>query len=230
MGNLRAYTTVVLAMSADGKIADYQRNPARFSSAQDLAHLEKQIAQADAVLFGAGTLRAYGTCLPVRQATLIQQRRDDGRPDQPAQIVCSRSGEFDLGLRFFQQAVPRWLLTTPKGAERWQATSAFEQILLFPDVPTAWHRTLAILRDQGIERLAVLGGGSLVGELVQQDLVDELYLTICPLLLGGATAPTPVDGDGLPVTLPRQLALVQARTEGNEVFLHYRRAPLSVCD
>ncbi|MEO1096008.1 MAG: RibD family protein [Cyanobacteria bacterium J06638_28] len=224
MSNLRAHTTVVLAMSADGKIADYQRNPARFSSPQDLTHLERQIAQADAVLFGAGTLRAYGTCLPVRQATLIQQRRAEGRPDQPAQIVCSLSGEFDLGLRFFQQAVPRWLLTTPKGAERWQATSAFEQILQFPDLPTAWYCTLVMLRHLGIERLAVLGGGSLVGDLVQQDLVDELYLTICPLLLGGATAPTPVDGEGLPVTLARQLDLIQVETEGTEVFLCYRRA------
>ena len=55
---VRPHTTVVLAMSADGKIADVKRSPARFGSAADKAHLEKQVAQVDAVLFGAGTLRA----------------------------------------------------------------------------------------------------------------------------------------------------------------------------
>lgn len=221
--DLRAYTTVVLAMSADGKIADYQRNPARFSSVQDLAHLEKQIAQADAVMFGASTLRAYGTCLPVRQTALIEQRRANHKSDQPIQIVCSRRGALDPNLRFFQQAVPRWLLTTVSGSERWQGKSIFERILQVSDSPTTWNHTLAMLRNLGIERLAILGGGSLVGDLAQQNLIDELHLTICPLLLGGATSPTPVDGVGLPVTMAPQLALVQVSAEGDEVFLHYRR-------
>ncbi|MDR9405249.1 MAG: dihydrofolate reductase family protein, partial [Halothece sp. Uz-M2-17] len=56
----RPHTTVVLAMSADGKIADTARSAAEFSSHIDRAHLERQVAKADAILFGAGTLRAHG--------------------------------------------------------------------------------------------------------------------------------------------------------------------------
>ncbi|MEM9002609.1 MAG: RibD family protein [Cyanobacteria bacterium P01_F01_bin.86] len=217
------HTTVVLAMSADGKISDSDRTAARFSSSQDLAHLETEIAKADAVLFGAGTLRAYGTCLPVRQPDLIRQRQTHQKPDQPIQIICSRSGEINPALRFFKQAVPRWLLTTQQGAKAWEHQDAFEHILYLPPSATNWAVILQTLLLMGIQNLAVLGGGTLVAELVQQNLIDEVHLTICPLLIGGQTAPTPYDGTGLPINLAPRLQLIQAKTIGNEVFLHYRR-------
>lgn len=222
----RAQTNVVLAMSADGKIADRARTPARFSSSEDLVHLETEIAKADAVLFGAGTLRAYGTCLPVRLPRLLAERRSNQKPDQPIQIVCSQSGQLDTNLRFFQQPVPRWLLTTEQGAIHWEKESFFERILPLPGSSTGWSGLLQQLFARGLKRLAVLGGGVLVGDLVQYDLIDELHLTICPLLLGGRTAPTPVDGIGLVADLALPLQLVQVKTLGNEVFLQYRRCHL----
>jgi len=108
----RPYATVILAISADGKIADAVRSPARFGSANDKAHLEQQVAANDAVLFGNGTLQAYGTTMRVISPDLLKQRELAGKPPQPVQIVCSRSHQFDPNLRFFQQPVPRWLLTS----------------------------------------------------------------------------------------------------------------------
>lgn len=213
-------------MSADGKIADRNRSAARFSSPEDIAHLETQVAKADAVLFGAGTLRAYGTCLSVRQPSLIEQRRTHKQNDQPIQIVCSRSGVFDPTLRFFRQIVPRWLLTTQQGAKSWAGQDLFERILCVPADPDDWPAILATLAANGIRNLAVLGGGTLVANLVQQDLVDELYLTVCPVLLGGRMAPTPCDGIGLNTDLALRLELIEAETRGNEVFLHYHRCHL----
>ncbi|MDB9528943.1 dihydrofolate reductase family protein [Oscillatoria sp. CS-180] len=220
---LRAHTTVVLAMSADGKIADRDRTAARFSSANDLKHLETQIAQADGVLSGAGTLRAYGTCLPVRDGALLVQRHKAQKPPQPVQIVCSYSGQLDPQLRFFQQSVPRWLLTSEAGGDRWRQSPAFDYVAPWLRPPTDWQDILQKLYNLGIERLAVLGGGTLVADLVERDLVDELYLTLCPLLLGGKTAPTPVDGQGLTTELAIRLQLLEVKTMGSEVFLHYCR-------
>ncbi|NJM98422.1 MAG: hypothetical protein HC800_15790 [Phormidesmis sp. RL_2_1] len=102
----RPHTTAVLAMSADGKIADAHHGAARFPSPVDKAHLEVQVAKADATLFGAGTLRAYGTTLPVTNPELIAQRRSRHQLDQPSQIVCSATGNLDPHYRFFQQPVP----------------------------------------------------------------------------------------------------------------------------
>lgn len=225
----RPHTTVVLAMSADGKIADVTRSPARFSSPADRAHLEKQVALADGILFGAGTLRAYGTTLGISNPQLLQLRQQGGIPPQPVQIVCSGSGELDPTIRFFRQSVPRWLLTTTTGAKHWQEQQqsiqkSFERILV-ADTSTGeidWINAFEQLTELGLRRLGILGGGELVASLLAADLIDEFWLTICPLILGGKTAPTPVEGEGFPGQLARRLQLLGVLTIEQEVFLHYR--------
>lgn len=236
----RPHTTVVLAMSADGKIADFKRSPARFGSRVDKAHLEKQIAAADAVLFGAGTLAAYGTTLTVTDPTLVQHRAQAGKPPQPVYLVITHSANLNPEIHFFKQPVRRWLLTTAAGTLSWkgrlqtlastlgtgeqECPPEFEQILVFEtptreiDIPAA----LKHLATLHITRLVVLGGGKLVASLLGLDLIDELWLTVCPLILGGNTAPTPVEGKGFLSDLAPKLQLLEVYAVEQEVFLHYR--------
>lgn len=220
----RPHITLVLAMSVDGKISDRGRSPARFGSDQDRAHLECRIAEADGVLFGAGTVRAYGTTLPVRDPGLLRQRQQQQRVPQPAHIVCSRTGQLDPGLRFFQQPVPRWLLTTSAGASVWTGSNAFERILTVPEQEGGvdWAIALPMLLEAGLPRLVLGGGGELVAALLMVDAIDELWLTVCPLLLGGSKAPSPVDGDGFPANVAPRLELISSEAIAHEVFLHYR--------
>lgn len=225
----RPYITVVLAMSADGKIADFKRSPARFTSLADKVHLEQQIAASDGVLFGAGTLRAYGTTLKVCDPLLLQQRYQQKLPPQPIQIVASRQANIDPQLRFFRQSVPRWLVTTTAGAKHWQGCPEFAQILVCAmpcSIEIDWVAALQQMAILGLSRLAVLGGGQLVASLVAADLIDELWLTVCPLILGGVTAPTPVEGSGFSSALAPRLELLSVEKLDQEVFLHYRRQRL----
>ncbi|MBD2101818.1 RibD family protein [Leptolyngbya sp. FACHB-261] len=228
-------------MSADGKLSAAAGEAARFSSAADLAHLEAQVAQADAVLIGAGTLRAYGTTLSVRDPKLLELRRAQGRSPQPVQIACSGSGNLDRSWRFFRQPVPRWLLTTEAGAKNWQGQAQFERLLLQRADHLNFTVALEELYQLGLRRLVVLGGGILVFSLLVEDLIDELWLTVCPLLLGGAMAPTPVAGFGFGAAQAPRLELLsvellgglsqpssQASSQtleqpmGQELLLHYR--------
>ena len=269
----RPLATVILAISADGKIADAVRSPARFGSAKDKAHLEQQVAASDAVLFGNGTLQAYGTTMRVISPELLKQRELQGKPPQPVQIVCSRSVQFDPNLRFFQQPVPRWLLTgqdtreTPlpspyptkdskfdrtsgtilkngqdarstteefscgtgilpihKKLIEYGATSQFDRIIYAKTAggEIDWIDAFQQLANFGIKRLAILGGGKLVASVLAAGLVDELWLTVCPLILGGADAPTPVEGKGFLADLAPKLELLAVKQVGQEVFLHYR--------
>lgn len=213
-----------MAMSADGKIADASRAAARFGSIYDRRHLEQQIALADGVLFGAGTLRAYGTSLRVSNAELLRQRQQQGRPAQPVQIVCSRSGRIDPQLPFFQQPFPHWLLTTSTGACYWQDRDEFEQIVIATTeiAEFDWQQALSQLSTLHLNRLAVLGGGNLVGALFAQGMVDELWLTVCPLVLGGVNAPTPVAGEGFLASIAPRLELLEVCPLDQEVFIHYR--------
>jgi 5-amino-6-(5-phosphoribosylamino)uracil reductase len=207
-------------MSADGKIADYQRSAARFGSLQDRQHLAQQVAQADAVLLGAETLRAYGSSLSVTDANLLRQRSQRGQPPQPVQIVCSASGQLERHWRFFQQVLPRWLVTTPTGAEQWSGTE-FERVFAV-ELPIPWPELWQQFRQVGIRRLSLLGGGELVAGLVTAGLVDDLWLTVCPLLIAGAQSPTPLDGAGFLAAQAPRLELISCQVVEAEVFLHYR--------
>jgi 5-amino-6-(5-phosphoribosylamino)uracil reductase len=224
---IRPHTIVVLAMTADGKIADRQRSAARFSSATDKAHLEKQIALVDGVLFGAGTLRAYGTTLSVSDRELLTLRAQQKKAPQPIQIVASASAKIESNLRFFRQNVPRCLLTTAKGASLWQDNSFDRLVVAKEELSESgfkidWMDALAQLKKLGLHTLAILGGGELVASLLEIDAIDEFLLTICPTIFGGAIAPTPVGGVGFLEQQARQLELLTVERVGDELFLHYR--------
>jgi 5-amino-6-(5-phosphoribosylamino)uracil reductase len=243
----RPLATVILAISADGKISDAVRSPARFGSANDKAHLEQQVAANDAILFGNGTLQAYGTTMRVISPELLKQRELAGKPPQPVQIVCSRSRQFDPNLRFFQQPVPRWLLTgnhadvsNGQDARSTQnqldcgigmepvledgAIGKFDRTLIANTIngQIDWIDAFQQLETLGIKRLAILGGGKLVASVLAAGLIDELWLTVCPLILGGADAPTPVEGKGFLADFALKLELLAVKQVGGEVFLHYK--------
>ncbi|MGB0560507.1 MAG: RibD family protein [Spirulinaceae cyanobacterium] len=225
--DLRPKTVVVLAMSADGKISDRTRQPARFGSRADRHHLEHQIAQADGVLIGANTLRAYQTSVTLQDPRLLAQRAAAGRSPQPWHWICSRSGQLDPNWRFFRQPLRRGLITTPGGAITAQ-DCAFERVLTPPhssgDAASAiaWPQIWSQFHTLGIRQLAILGGGNLIASLAAIAALDELWLTLCPYLIGGENAPTPYDGLGHLLTQAPQLELLSHRVVGQEVFLHYR--------
>lgn len=213
-------------MTADGKIADAQRHPARFGSPQDKRHLEQLMAQMDGVLIGAGTLRAYGTSLPIRDRNLLKARQQRGQPPQPIHLICSRSGQIDPQIPFFQQPIPRWLATTASAANPWflDPDQGFARILILEDPPQTqepWRSLLRQLWDLGWRRLGVLGGGQLVASLLEADLIDDLWLTLCPFLLGGDHAPTPVAGKGVLDTCAKKLTLLSVQQIEQEIFVHY---------
>ena len=221
--NKQLHTTVILAMTADGKISDRQGSAARFGSVNDKAHLEQQISLADGVLFGAGTLRAYGTTMLVSSPTLLQQRKERRKLPQPVQIVVSASADLDPQWRFFQQPVPRWLITIADNEDKWHERQEFERIVTtsVKDSNSCWKTAFQQLFELGLNKLAILGGGELVASLLAEDLIDELWLTVCPLILGGNFAPTPVGGKGLIQTEGKKLQLLEVKQVEQELFLHY---------
>lgn len=231
-GLSRPKTVVVLAMSADGKISPAASQPARFGSHTDRAHLEAQIAQADAVLIGSGTLRAYETSLTITNPQWLAMRQERGQPSQPLHLICSRSGQLNPTWRFFGQAIPRGLVTTVAGAIVAQPCN-FDHTFIAPSIQSPsspnpsldWSQIWPQLQAAGIQHLAVLGGGSLVASLGAIAAIDELWLTVCPYLIGGRAAPTPCDGEQHPsFELAQHLELLNCQVQGQEVFLHYRVA------
>ncbi|WP_310485257.1 RibD family protein [Chamaesiphon sp. VAR_48_metabat_403] len=218
-------TTLVLAMTADGKIADATKSPPTFSSDRDSAHLEAQMALADAILVGSGTLGDGGSAVLVNKPALIQSRIDRGKPAQPPQIICSRSGKIDPQLPFFSQPIDRWLLTTTTGATDWHERDSFSQILVCetPDGKDIdWQVVKIKLAELNLEHICFLGGSELAASLFAAGFIDELWLTVCPVIYGGTASPTPVSGAGFTPDSAPKLTLLNVDAIAGELFLHYQ--------
>jgi 5-amino-6-(5-phosphoribosylamino)uracil reductase len=203
---------LVLAVSLDGRLAPPSGGAAQLGGRGDRRVLEEALAWADAALVGANTLRLHGTTCLIRQPDLLEQRRSQARPPQPTAVVVSRSGRFDGQLRFFSQPLTRWLL----GPSLSEAPEGFETVVPLP----SWGDAMADLAARGQKRLVVLGGAALAGALLQEQLVDELQLTVCPQVLGGPHSWLP---PGVALEPCQWQLLEQRRLEDEELLLRYRR-------
>jgi 5-amino-6-(5-phosphoribosylamino)uracil reductase len=217
--------TLVLAMTADGKISDVQKSPPTFSSARDRTHLERQIARSDAILVGSGTLADGGEIVLVKEPDLVTARTSDGRSAQPIQIICSRTGRIDRDLPFFSQPISRWLLTTQIGATDWLGLDRFDRVLICETSDGKdldWQLVAAELVKLNIENICCLGGAELAASLFAVGFIDDVWLTVCPFIYGGSAAPSPVSGCGFTPELAPRLKLLSVDRVEDELFLHYQ--------
>jgi 2,5-diamino-6-hydroxy-4-(5-phosphoribosylamino)pyrimidine 1'-reductase len=220
----RPYILLNYALSLDGKLSTEQRDPVRFTSRIDRGLMDEIRADADAVLIGAGTLRAEDPPVRIKTARRRDERRRLGKSPHPVSVILSRSMDLPRTGRYWEEdQVERIIATTQ------QATD--EQVLPFADLAEVirvgrttvdLHAFCRMLTERGIGRLLVEGGGEVNMAFWEAGLVDEVYLTLCPVVIGGSTAPTAADGKGFTSDGLRKLRLVETRRVGQELFLRYR--------
>jgi 5-amino-6-(5-phosphoribosylamino)uracil reductase len=207
----------VLAVSLDGRLAPPDGGAAQLGGPGDRRVLEEALAWADGALVGAETLRRHGSTCLIHQPDLLAQRRHQGRGAQPHALVLSRTGVLPAGLPFWQQPLQRWWLR-PREAGSSPTDAPFQRQLCF--------ESLQGLRQQlaglGLSRLVLLGGADLASQWLAAGLVDELQLTLCPLLLGGAHSWCAAD-PGLGLDRWRWRLLELRPLEGDELLLRYGR-------
>ena len=220
----RPFVCINMAMTADGKITSTRREEPGFTSRRDKKTMDRIRAEADAVLVGAGTLRADDPPLHVRDPEMKEYRRSLGKPDGLVNVVVTASASIDPGSRFFGGAQPttRIVATIENApADRLARLAAVAEVWTIGrgsvDLPALLDR----LKSRGIERLLVEGGGELNWGFVRDDLVDELYVTVAPAILGGKDAPTLCEGEGLTMATRRHLKLLSADVVDGEIFCRY---------
>jgi 2,5-diamino-6-(ribosylamino)-4(3H)-pyrimidinone 5'-phosphate reductase len=220
----RPFVCINMAMTADGKITSAGREEPAFSSRLDKKTMDRLRAEADAVLVGAGTLRADNPPLHVRDPEMKAHRRSLGKPEGLVNVLVTASAEVDPAARFFRDdgtAAPIVATVEDAPADRLARLAQVAEVWTVGRGRVALPRLLIRLKARGIERLLVEGGGELNWGFVRDDLFDELYVTIVPALLGGRDAPTLCEGDGLTMADQRRLRLVSAEVIDGEIFCRY---------
>jgi riboflavin biosynthesis pyrimidine reductase len=190
-------------------------------------------AFADAVLIGSNTMRDSPTtqwtashAYPPLAEAYAELRRLRGSAPQPELAVLTGSGRIDTahpGLR--EHAV---VLTSDEGAARLDGNlpAAAEICTLGPGPRLDPARAVAALRSRGHTLILCEGGPTLFGQLVAAGLVDELFLTVSPLLAGRGARErlSLIEGREL---LPGHAVpgrLLSLHTQGSHLFLRYALA------
>ena len=181
---------------------------------------------ADVVLVGAATVRAEdysGVSLTAGQRA---HRESRGQAAVPPIAVLTRSGAVDPDAALFQRTeVPPIVFTSASVAPQTQRTlgGLAEVIDASGQDPDSLDlaRALGVLTDRGLGRVLAEGGPGILGRLIADGLLDELCLTVAPILVGGAAGRI-VTGDGDSRT---GLRLQHPRSDGDGyLFLRYARA------
>jgi riboflavin-specific deaminase-like protein len=212
------------AMTADGKVTTKNFGPVDFTSREDKLHLFRQRALADAVLLGHTSLERDNVRLGLPEE-LQEMRIKSGQTRSPLRVIVSNKGKIDNRLKIFQSDLSPIIIFSTKRMPRKNRKALQGKATLH--LTDAQHVDLAVMLETlrnryKVRTLACEGGPTLFRALLEEDLIDQLNLTIAPYMFGGATAPTltGLSNKFLPASV--HCSLMDMRTVRDECFLIYR--------
>lgn len=175
-------------------------------------------AQVGAVMIGAGTLRAERLSLGLDSASRVRQ--------QPLAVVLAAGGDVPLRENLVSNVGQDVLVmtTSKKAPALAESLGGVAEVLGIPETtgghPDPTHALRYLRQQRGIESVLVEGGPRLNGSLISRGLVDELFLTLAPMLIGGSSGDPQTIVEGyLPKTVALRLISVHLATD--ELFLRY---------
>ncbi|HWI72951.1 MAG TPA: dihydrofolate reductase family protein [Baekduia sp.] len=206
-----------MVATVDGRAA-VQGRSVGLGNPADRALLRELRTAADAILVGTGTLAAehYATLLDDEQRA---RRVAEGRAEHPLVVTLSRRlllpvdevpllGEAGVPILVFTEA--------DEHVEAPEVDAALEVVRLAPGTPLL--AALTALGARGVRGVLCEGGPTLLRRLVAVGGLDDLLVTVAPLLAAG-DAPTILDGAPLPD--PARLTLRDVHRADDHLFLHY---------
>jgi riboflavin-specific deaminase-like protein len=211
----RPFLYLNMVASADGR-ASFEGRTSGLGSEADTLLLTELRALADAVLVGTNTIRVEGYGRLVRNAGRVARREAAGLHPTPAAVLISRSFDIPWGAPLFAAEDQPVIVYTHAEGTPPQVAAPLEVVRLEDPAPAAM---MADLRTRGVRALLCEGGPTLNSALLEAGVVDELFLTLSPMLSGEPGAPRIVEGEGLPE--PARLTLEWALRHEQELYLRY---------
>lgn len=214
MERLRPHVTLKCAMTLDGKIAAFDRSSRWITGETARREAHRLRSENDAIVVGIGTVLADDPALTVRT--------EPPWPREPLRVVVDSRCRLPLTARLIESGSParavaavadeapaaRVGAVASRGVTVLQCKSREGRV----DVADLCARLFAL----DVQGLLVEGGGELSWAFVEAGLVDRVAVFVAPMLLGGASAPTPVGGRGLTLGGALRLRAVEIRPVGED--------------
>lgn len=213
----RPHTIANFVVSVDGR-ATINGRSGPLGDDGDRAMFHGLRERADAVLVGTRTLgvERYGRILGREERRA--RRVERGQRPEPLATVITRSGEIPVDVPLFAEPEAQIVIFSSTEIEL-DSPAQVEVILLDPGEMTLTTAMRRLRTGYGVRMLLCEGGPTLFGALLDEGLVDELFLTVSPQLAGGGRGPTITSGPELPD--PARLQILWLLERGGSLYLRY---------
>ena len=212
----RPYLVLNMVTTADGRVTIGGRSgPIGNAADQDLFHALR--TRVDAVMVGAGTLRAENYGRLVRKPERREARTRAGLEPDPVAVIVSGRLDLPKDLPLLHDPEQKVVIATFSDAE--VEGSAQVEYLRSDAGAIDMGALLRALRERGIRSVLCEGGPTLNAELLRANGVDELFHCLAPKLAGEPDAPTMVSGV-LHETV--ELELVWLLESDSHLFIRFR--------
>jgi len=217
MEKSRPHVILSAAISIDGKIAT-RIGDSKLSSKKDKIRIHKLRSTVDAILVGKNTVHRDDPLLTVRYA----------KGKNPIRIILDSNGTISVNSKILQTSgkVPTIIAVSKKISK-----SNLQKLKKFPvEIIMTGENSVNIkslmnnLNKRKIKTILVEGGGTVNWQFIQNNLFDEILITIAPFIIGGTNAITFVQGRGFDkITQSPRLRLNVIKKLENSLILHYTK-------
>ena len=221
----RPFVLINAAMSADGKIATVERRQTRISGERDSDRVDSLKAESDAIMVGVGTILADNPSLTVKSEKRREERRKARKDENPLRIVVDSKARTPVDAEILNKGEGKRIIAVSKQAivENVERLGEKAEILICGNEEVNLRNLLYLLWQRGVSRLMVEGGAMLNWSLISQGLVDEIYIYVGNMIIGGEYAPTLVDGNGfIEEEKMVKLELLSAKRMDEGILLRWR--------
>jgi riboflavin-specific deaminase-like protein len=215
----RPYVVVNFAVTIDGRAAIEGRS-GPIGSPTDTEMLQLLRTRADAVMIGAGTMRAERYGRMVSDPELRARREHSGLAPDPLAVIVSGRLDLPWDAGLFTDGGGEVVIFTTADTDPPETETPLEVIRHDGPAVDPVEMLRYLRQDRGVRALLCEGGPGLHSVLQSLEQVDEVFVTTAPKLTGGAE-PRMIEGD---LPQPSEWELAWLLEEEGELFARYRRA------
>jgi 2,5-diamino-6-(ribosylamino)-4(3H)-pyrimidinone 5'-phosphate reductase len=203
-------------MSADGKIATPSGKQLRISNEEDMKRVYTLRNEYDAVLVGVKTIQSDNPKLTVKEGYVEN-------PKNPVRIILDTHCGTKVDALAVDDKAKTLLITNGQCDKQYGPNVEVIQCEIDYDGVIDLKLMLEILHNRGIKKLMVEGGSTVIWNFLKQGLVDDIYVYIGPMIIGGKYTPSMADGEGIRSesdTINLEIAEVSKLNDG--ILVHYK--------
>jgi len=198
-------------MSLDGKIASQSGRQMKISCEEDIKRMYELRNDSDAVLIGIGTVLSDDPKLTVKEKYVRN-------PKQPIRIVLDTYCRTPIDALVVNDAAKTLVVIGKDSNKKFLNNVELIKCKIDEKGLIDLENLIQILKDKGIKKLMVEGGSTVIGSFLKSNLVDDMFVYVAPMIIGGINSPTLVKN----IDENINLKLVEIKKIDPGILLHYR--------